>query len=152
MDNNLLQLWFILGVVLFIIDLMSLTIVLLFASLAALSVGLAIYLDLISQTDLQPQLITFFASYVFWGVVLYLPLKNLKTKLKNNGGYHDMIGSEASVEKDVASDAKDFQVKWSGTIMQARLDEEYKNTSLKKGELVEIVSVTGAKLKVKPKK
>lgn len=152
MEHNLLQLWLILGVILFIIDLISLTIVLLFASLASLSVGLAIYLDFISQIDLQPQLITFFASYAFWGVVLYQPLRNLKTKLKHTGGYHDMIGAEALIEKDVDSDIKDFQVKWSGTVMQARLDERYKNTPLKKGDLVEIVSITGAKLKVKPKK
>lgn len=151
MENNLLQLWLLLGVVLLVIDLISLTIVLLFASIAALSVGGAIYLNIISSTDLQPQLITFFTAYALWAIILFKPLKNLRTKLKTNGGYNDMIGSQAIVEKEISDASQEFTVKWSGTIMKAKLDESVKEPNLKQGDVVQIVSVKGALLTVKPK-
>ena len=147
MENNLLEVWLIVSVVLLVADIFSLTIAMFFGSLAALTVGGAIYFNFVSESNLQSQLIVFCISYFLWGVSLWIPLKNLRKRLGGKKEYQDIVGSEAVVSQDVESN-HEFKVKWSGTIMRARLSDDKKDVHLKSGDVVEIISVKGNVLTV----
>lgn len=147
MENNLLEVWLILSVVLLVADIFSLTIAMFFGSLAALTVGGAIYFNVIAESSVESQLIVFCMAYFLWGVCLWKPLKNLRQKLGGQTEYQDIVGSEAVVAQDVTSNNA-FKVKWSGTLMRARLSENQQELHLKSGDVVEVISVKGNMLTV----
>jgi membrane protein implicated in regulation of membrane protease activity len=144
------QYWLIIGVLLIIADIFSLTIAMLFAGLASLTIGGLVHFDIIAQDNLYAQISLFFGTSFIWGIALWILVKKLKNKIYTNK-YNDIIGSDAIVEDEFATSQRDFNVKWSGTIMKARLETKNKEFKLRKGDRVMIVSIEGILLTVKVK-
>jgi membrane protein implicated in regulation of membrane protease activity len=119
----------------------------LFAGLAAILVGLIVHYDLISHANLIAQFAAFFGITGLLAAVLWKKLKNWRSR-SASGDYRNIIGDMATVGKDGLSRGKIGQVSWSGTTMMAELSADYDHCD--QGAMVEIVSVKGNKLIVKP--
>lgn len=119
----------------------SLHLALLFAGLAALTTGGVIAFGLVDDGDVILQLVIFFAATTFWAAILWKPL------LKRRAGsqYNDLIGKIAIAESDFKGNSG--KVKWSGTIMNARLASD--EFEIKAGEELIIKSIEGNILTVK---
>ncbi|MFT6332212.1 MAG: hypothetical protein ACJAW3_000541 [Lentimonas sp.] len=146
--DNILESWLILGVLLLLTEVFSSTVVLLFASLSALVVGGFIYFGVISEDNFNAQLVTFLVACFVWGIALWIPIKKLRKNLYKKK-YNDVVGSEAILQED-ATYGKNFKVKWSGALMVARIDKNFKESTFKRGDVVQITAVKGTKLTISP--
>lgn len=143
--HNLNYLWLIAGALLIIFEFMILSGVgFLFAGLAALTVGALIEFGLVQS--FTSQLIVFFASTLFWTLILWKPLKNYKLS-HTHPPFTDIVGETAVLVSELAP-GKTVQAKWSGTVMNAKLDPN-NHKILAKGAEVEILRVEGNTLIVK---
>jgi membrane protein implicated in regulation of membrane protease activity len=88
----------------------------LFAGIAALIVGGAVEFGVIAADNISFQFLLFFAFTSISAAVLW---KKLKKNPKPN--YNNIVGTEAIVVGDGLVGNKEGQVKWSGTLMRARL-------------------------------
>lgn len=118
----------------------------LFAGIAAIVVGAAIELGLLDIANTTVQFILFFVISCGSAAVLW-------KKLKRNHGpsYHNMIGSEATVAAPGLSGTTEGQVKWSGTLMRARISDGAGVDVLPEGTPVTIRRVEGTLVYVTPK-
>jgi membrane protein implicated in regulation of membrane protease activity len=108
--------WMIVGALLVGLETLALPGVgLFFAGLGAITVGVALLLGL--PHTLVAQTTLFFAATALWTLLLWKPMKRLLAS--PGGGYSDMIGQPVVADGEVTK--KGGQVKWSGTIMSARL-------------------------------
>ena len=114
--------WLILGAFLIFLEIVVLQgIGFLFAGLGAICVGAVITAGVVEEPI--NQFILFFVFTAIWTALLWKPLKNfLKGK---NSGFNDMVGSTAMVYGEDLISGKTGKVKWSGTIMKCKLDENY---------------------------
>lgn len=116
----------------------------LFSGFGAITVGILIALGIISKNNFDWQLAVFLCSSVVWAFILWKPIKNYvnksnsKIKLDNN----NIVGQEVEVVKDLIKN-KVGQVKWSGTIMKAKIDEESKIDKINKGKVALVKDVNG---------
>lgn len=115
-----------------------------FAGIGALVTGLLRQLGFI-ETEIA-QFTCFFAVTVVSGVVLWKPMKKFRS---SHAGYNDVVGATAIADSDITK-LQEGKVKWSGTIMNAKLAPHAKS-EVKSGDNIEIVGVEGTTLIVKPK-
>jgi len=118
----------------------------LFAGIAALMVGGAIELGVVSSESTILQFALFFLITVVSAALLWKKLKAIR-----GPSYSNMIGTDAEVIGGGLSGIREGQVKWSGTIMRARLADEVVVDVLPAGVFVVIKKVEGTLLHVAPK-
>ena len=142
--------WMGLGIILVFIEISVVPgIGFLFAGLGAITVFLLTEFNVI-EVDWLANFAVFLVSSALWGTFLW---KFLKKSVKNiKHPYSDMVGEHCKVisndlQKDVIG-----QVSWSGTITKAAIDDSAGLSIIKAGSVVEVVSVKGNILYVKPVK
>jgi membrane protein implicated in regulation of membrane protease activity len=118
----------------------------LFAGIAALLVGGAVELGLIFPENLLFQSALFFLLTSVSAMLLWKKLKQMR-----GPAYSNMVGTQAEVIGGGLSGLREGQVKWSGTIMRARLADEVVIDVLPSGTFVTISKVEGTLLHVIPK-
>jgi membrane protein implicated in regulation of membrane protease activity len=119
----------------------------LFAGLGAVSTGVLIAVGAIGGTELVMQCAVFFAATTLWALLLWKPLKHFR--IGKNAPYNNMIGSRAVVITAPLAHGMIGEVRWSGTVMNARLsDQASPNLNIPIGGAVEIIGVTGNLLEV----
>ena len=82
----------------------------------------------------------FFGLFCLCLIVLYKPKKYLVC-MDNVEAYHNIKGGIAAVYSHDLKGDNLGEIKWSGAICRAQLAPSSKNTSLKKGDDVTIISV-----------
>jgi membrane protein implicated in regulation of membrane protease activity len=127
--NNIeaVELWLVLGAVCLIIELQVSGIGFLFLGLGSLSNAALIY----TYPNLSQYQYSFFGLLSFlWFIILWWPLRRyMQAKSKNTQHYMDMVGSEVEIYNSSLLPGDLGQVKWSGTVMNARLDEMEQNSA-----------------------
>jgi membrane protein implicated in regulation of membrane protease activity len=117
-----IEAWLLLGAFFIAVELLYLpNIGLLFLGLGALSCGI-----LISTLPyiIHYQWIIFGLASLFWFVALWIPLKRYVYKQNIKIAYSDMINNEVYVcNRPLIAGGGIGEVKWSGTIMNARLED-----------------------------
>jgi|TARA_B110000438_G_C15557684_1_gene539739 membrane protein implicated in regulation of membrane protease activity len=115
------SLWLSVGVFLIFLEIVVFSgIGLLFAGLAAVSVGAALIAGWIDNQS--NQFILFFLSSAVWTFVLWKPLK--KFLAGKESGFDDMVGSKVVVYEQPIKKGKTGKVKWSGAIMNCQFEPE----------------------------
>lgn len=143
--------WLIAGTLLVLLEVTAIPgIGLLFAGLAAITVGGLVSSNVISEADTTIQFIGFFLLTGVWAASLWIPMKRLRYKT-SSGTYQNVVGDIAIVQGAPLSKHGFGQVKWSGTVLKARIAEDCSVTSIPEGSEVIIVAVDGAKVYVKPR-
>jgi membrane protein implicated in regulation of membrane protease activity len=136
------EFWFLLGLVLIILEVvMGFTIVLFFTSLAAFTVGFISYEKFVVFESVYWQFAAFFALTVFWAILLWKPLKRLKDRNAKNGEVKNFVGQAVEVIDADLTKNKTGNVKWSGTIVHAILHPEFREETLPVGTIAKIVDV-----------
>lgn len=118
----------------------------LFAGIAALCTGSAIEFGVVAPDDTTVQFALFFLITVVSAALLWKKLKAVR-----GPSYSNMVGTVAEVIGGGLAGAREGQVKWSGTIMRARLADEVTIDVLPAGTFVTITKVEGTLLHVVPK-
>lgn len=118
----------------------------LFAGIAALLVGGAVEIGLIASEQLLLQFALFFLFTSVSALLLWKKLKKVRGPV-----YSNMVGTQAEVIGGGLAGTREGQVKWSGTIMRARLADEVIIDVLPSGTFVTISKVEGTLLHVVPK-
>lgn len=91
----------------------------LFAGLGAILVGLLVELGLIATEALVAQWAVFFLATALSAILLWQKLKRWRLN-PESPQYSNIVGTEAMVTQTLIADLEG-QVKWSGTLMRARL-------------------------------
>jgi membrane protein implicated in regulation of membrane protease activity len=128
--------WLILGTIFIIIEVVAMPgIGFLFAGFSAISLGGLITFGFINNaTDLE-QIAYFFFFTAVWWVILWKPLKSLLKKRR--GDYQNLSDAQGVVEEEGGLVAgKVGKVKWSGTVMRARIVPNSSSAKIAKGESV----------------
>jgi membrane protein implicated in regulation of membrane protease activity len=111
-----------------------------FAGIAAFCVALCMKFNLITLNTLIDQIGFFFGFFCLWSIVLWKPTKYL-LNIGNTEVYHNIEGGIATVYGHDLKGENLGEIRWSGAICKAKLSPSSKNTILKKGDNVTIVSV-----------
>lgn len=128
-------LWLVAGVILIFAEFTIIQGVgLLFAGISALFVGI---LTESAGTNLTYQWVIFLATTIILTTLLYKPLRNYQSN--KDAKYSDIIGQSATVVGTLEPNVIG-QVKWSGTLMKARLTSAKPITD---GKTVKIMAVDG---------
>jgi len=139
--TNQIEVWYILGAVLMIIEMyLGGTIGLFFAGIAAFCVALCMKFNLIALNTLIDQVGLFFGFFCLWSIMLWKPTKYL-LNIGNAKEYHNIEGGIATVYSNDLKGENLGKIKWSGAVCKAKLAPSGKNTVLKKGDNVTIISV-----------
>lgn len=118
----------------------------LFAGIGALLVGGAIEFGVLDATDTLKQFLLFFALTCVSAALLWNKLKR-NVKLH----YNNMAGCEAVVAPPGLSGSQEGQVKWSGTLLRAKIDPACGRDVMAPGTSVIIREVDGNLVYVAPK-
>lgn len=118
----------------------------LFAGIAALMVGGAVELGALAPDAYLMQFILFFALTTISASLLW---NKLKRNVKPN--YNNMVGTEALVAKPGLTGTQEGQVKWSGTLLRAKIDPACGRDVLASETPVLIRQVEGNLVYVAPK-
>ena len=119
-SNNPAGFWLILSLILFIAEVTMFQLIgVLFLALGALLLGVLITLGIFAESSLVSQVALFLCFSGLCALILWKPLKRLKSKKGQE--YSDIIGSYATVINAPLEQGKIGRVKWSGTIMRAKL-------------------------------
>jgi membrane protein implicated in regulation of membrane protease activity len=136
------HIWMLLGAALMTAELFLAGFGLLFMGLGAITVGIAINFLFLAANDYTVQFGWFFAATGGWLAILWLPLKKY-IRNRTEPEYSNMIGAQAVIiEGDLEKD-KLGKVRWSGTIMNARITHTSHKTHYKEGSEVVIKAVEG---------
>lgn len=116
----------------------------LFAGLAGVATGVVTQIGY--AETLIVQLGWFFGFTIFWAAVLWKPMKKFR---KSHGGhnYNNIVGHSATVINNPLKKGVEGEVKWSGSVMSAKLSE---GEEVAVGAQVKIIEVSGNTLVVKP--
>jgi membrane protein implicated in regulation of membrane protease activity len=144
------SIWFICGATLIVIDIFFLNAIwVMFAGLGAITVGAVLVgggLD-----GLIAQFVTFFLATGVWSLLLWNPLK--KFMGGKGTGFTDMVGSSAIVYGNALEYDHTGQIKWSGTVLNCRLESNAEGmTKIEPGTEVTISGVSKGVILVKIKK
>ena len=144
--HNINYLWLIAGAVLVIFEFMLFSGVgFLFAGLAALTVGALGEANILN--DLIWQWVVFFIATLAWTLILWKPLKYYKLNHQHST-FSDVVGKKAVLITPLAP-GQIGQARWSGTIMNAKLDASVKDIITQADTEVLITAVEGNVLIVK---
>lgn len=119
----------------------------LFGGIAAILVGTLVETGLIDPLDLITQGAVFSLTTVLFAALLWKKLKSWRLN-PNTPHYHNMVGTEAVVTQELIHD-RVGEVRWSGTLMRARLADTHGSLTL--GTTVIIRAVEGNVLLVAAK-
>ncbi len=148
--ENSPYLWLALGAMLLTIEVLGASgIGFLFAGLGAVIAAVLAHLGW--AETIWAQTAWFFAATSLWAVLLWLPMKKLKMQ-KHGGsdGYNNMVGDEAIVSEEGLQPNKRGKVRWSGTVMNAKLAQDA--PAVAANAAVIIKQVKGTVLIVAPEK
>jgi len=142
--------WLISGAFLIFLDVIMINVIwVMFAGLGAVCVGVALAGGWIVSPVAQ-FMVFFFATGV-WSLLLWKPLKNFMSG--RNTGFNDMVGSTAVVFGKPLEYGKVGQVKWSGTVMNCRLESNVEGLEkIEPGAEVTIAGVSKGLMLVRTKK
>jgi membrane protein implicated in regulation of membrane protease activity len=141
------SLWMMAAGVMMVLEMVGISgIGLIFAGLAALSVGIALRLGFILENSYLWQWAWFLLLTAIWAALLWRPLQRLTNR--KGSGYTNLIGETAKLTADIEP-GQEGAVRWSGTTMRAHLQEG--EAALPAGTEVEITAVEGNLLTVKKK-
>ena len=118
----------------------------LFAGIAALVVGGVVELGVVGPENTILQFALFFLITTVSAILLWKKLKAIR-----GPAYSNMVGTTAEVMGGGLAGVREGQVKWSGTLMRARLADEVVIDVLPAGTFVVITKVEGTLLHVAPK-
>ena len=119
----------------------------LFAGMAAITIGGLLNFDIVETDEILKQFALFLGLTFGWAALLWVPLKKFRKKQMDNN-FSNIIGEVAIVESDLLNKKKDGKVKWSGTIMRAKLSQDSSTESINKGQEVVITAIDGNLLTV----
>ncbi len=137
--------WLIIGAALVALEVFAVPgIGFLFAGLAAVTTGIVVQMELAGT--LIVQLGWFFGFTIAWAAVLWKPMKKFRKSGKAHN-YSNIVGHTATVINNPLKNGAEGEVKWSGSVMGARLVE---GSEVAVGAQVRIVEVSGNTLMVKP--
>jgi membrane protein implicated in regulation of membrane protease activity len=155
LNNTLMNLspsaiWLICGAFLIILDVIMINAIwVMFAGLGAVTVGAALAGGWI-EGPVGQFMVFFFATGV-WSLLLWKPLKNFMDG--KDTGFNDMVGATAIVYENALEYGKMGQVKWSGTVMNCRLESNVDGMEkIEPGTEVTIAGVSKGVMLVRTKK
>ena len=138
--------WLVIGVFLIIFEVTALPgIGFLFAGLGAITLGGLLTFSLIDINGWFEHTAYFFFFTTIWAVILWTPLK--RALHKNKGGYQNIVGTRAEMVEPLTS-GKIGKVKWSGTLMRARISPDCQLDKIVEGETVWVVNNKGGVLEI----
>jgi membrane protein implicated in regulation of membrane protease activity len=135
--------WLVIGIVAMLIEILAIIpgIGLLFIGLAALSVGILVTTEMGATVGLIGQSVWFFGLTVVYAVLLWKPLKRWRISSAKGETYNNMVGDTAIVIENPLQQGIMGKVRWSGTIMNAKLHENGATAPL--DATVKIIAVEG---------
>ena len=135
--------WLIIGIAAMLIEILAIIpgIGILFMGLAALSVSILVSTEMGAGLSLVGQSAWFFGLTVVFAVVLWKPLKRWRISSAKSETYNNMVGDKAVVVENPLQQGVMGKVRWSGTVMNAKLHENITTAAL--DATVEIVAVEG---------
>lgn len=142
-------LWLLAGAVMLALEAFGLPgIGFLFAGLGAILVGVAIEAGMVGAASYIAQFAVFFAFTSIFAVLLW---KKIKAWRMNPGAetYQNMVGDSAVIALSGLQKGARGQVRWSGTLMSAEIDDSETALGLPEGTVVRIVAVKGNVVYVK---
>lgn len=140
MIDYMAEIWFLIGIILMILEVaLGMTIVLFFCSLAAFTLGFFLYFDRVDPANFIAQGIIFLLFTFAWAALLWKKLKNFRDS-KNKDEYVNIIGQSAVIINDIHK-GKTGTVRWSGTTVNAEIDPNSKHHLLAKGDEVTVIMV-----------
>ena len=155
LNNTLMSLspsaiWLICGAFLIILDVIMINAIwVIFAGLGAISVGAALAGGWINSS--VAQFVVFFFATGIWSILLWKPLKKFMDG--SDTGFNDMVGSTAIVFGNALEYGKLGQIKWSGTVMNCRLESNVEGIEkIDPGSEVTITGVSKGLMLVRTKK
>lgn len=121
--------------------------------LGAICTAVLVQTGVIAIDALALQWACFFGLTIVWAIILWRPLMKFRISGKQgkSPGFSNMVGDTVIVGERGLKRGETGQVTWSGTVMNAELDETAPVNALSAGAKVEIKSVSGNILKVTPK-
>ena len=114
----------------------------LFAGIGAMIVGMLLALGIVGDADWLIQASSWCFISVVSALILYKPLKRMRSQSTDN--YSNMLGTMATVEAPGLLPGIEGQVRWSGTIMRARLADGV--PAVEDGVVLRVVAVEGTVL------
>ena len=146
--NQIALMWLVLSAVFFVLEVSLVPgIGFLFAGFAAMTVGGLINFDIVDSESYFEQFAYFFGLIFAWAAILWYPIKNFRSK-SNGNDFKNVIGDVATVYDNDLVKGKSGKVKWSGTIMKAKLYKDDPNDKIKKDEEVYVKEIKGNVLTV----
>lgn len=140
--------WLIVGALLVALEVFAVPgIGFLFAGLAAVTTGIVIHLELAGT--LIVQLGWFFGFTIAWAAALWKPMKKFRKSGKAHN-YSNIVGDMATVINKPLKKGFEGEVKWSGSVMSAKLAVDSNLEEVAVGTQVKITDVSGNTLTVKP--
>lgn len=146
--NQIALIWLFLSAVFFVLEVSLVPgIGFLFAGFAAMTVGGLLNFGVIDSESYFSQFAYFFGLIFAWAAILWYPIKNFRNKNKGED-FQNVIGDSAIIlDKDLTKGSKG-KVKWSGTIMKARLYDDDAKDKINKDEEVYVKDIKGNVLTV----
>lgn len=131
--------WFIVAIIFLVIELLTFTFGFIFITVGASIITLLLSVNLITSADLLYQwLIMLFFCFVSF-IFFYRTFKKSKEN-KSSNFKEDMLA--VVIENDLVAN-KEGKIKWSGTICNAIIDEEFKIDKIEVGSIVLIEKFSG---------
>lgn len=137
-----IQIWAIIGIVLIIADIFSLTFFLFFLGIGALATALSIWLGL--TPNLAGQLVCFSLSSLIAALLFRSTLKKMFGKKGQHGDYAEYVGQRAAVSVSIPAGGEG-KVTYRGSEWIAFCED---GREIPAGTAVRIVEIQGIKLKV----
>lgn len=101
MDLSASHIWLIVGLIMLLAELVSVTIVFIFIALGALITALLVFVGILDQTDTLLQIVTFAVSSLLTMLLLRKRAKGWVNKSSKDGDYTEYAGESAMVIKDI---------------------------------------------------
>ncbi len=151
--NNQAYLWLTFGALLVLFEAVTAPGLGIFlGGLGAICTGIIIESGLVPADATPLQFACFFGFTTIWAIALWRPLLKFRAgKGKGSAGFNIMVGETATVGERGLRRGEMGQVLWSGTVMNAEIDDAAKADFLPAGSHVIIKSVSGNILRVEPK-
>lgn len=116
------------------------TIVLLFASLSALTIGFLVSFAVIDVVDQLHQALYFFLLTSIYSLVLWKPVKKVMRSEKLPQ-YSNIVGRDCKVTSHELVKGEIGKVEWSGTIFNARIVGDSKHEKFLVGDILKIIAI-----------
>ncbi len=140
--------WVLFGLCMLVVEVFTGTMWMFFVALGALTYGGLISYGTLQGGDILNELVHFLVFTAGWTIVLWYPMK--RGFRMSSSKYDNIIGSRAVIGEKGLKKGRTGKVKWSGTVMRARLSDRVPDNVLKAGEEVWVHDLKGSVLIVSP--